>query len=441
MIGSIRLNGAILGAWTGSGGSGGAIPFTREASTCPGGFNFSERGHHGKTDDPGDRVVDRRPDRIPAFLLPCPSPSGRDGGKGQRGGRSRAGGKGRAGPRACCRRRRPRGEDRRHGPNDHGEDPPVLRVPRHRRGRDLLLPAERVQGRSRVRREAAGHPRREEAAPADAVALPRRGPPSPALPSGLLLRRTGRGRGQGGRDPKRPAHVGIDHRRPGVAGVRVPRRQVRVRSPHPGDQRVEGTGSGAARARARAGLRGGARRRLLLLRRDRCGLRQGRPEPVRPERHLQGEGRKGSGAVVLGGREIFHLDRPPGAGVDGYARVAGRRNRCPRGGGRHGGDLAAGRHGARRSPRLRGAEADRAPRGNGEGSSGPDRLRMVRRRRETARLPDEGEQQGDGELRHRHHPAHHPDKDPLLPPHPEVDGLHAEDAGAGADPQDAEGEV
>ena len=42
MIGSIRLNGAILGAWTGSGGSAGAIPFTREASTFRGGSNFSE---------------------------------------------------------------------------------------------------------------------------------------------------------------------------------------------------------------------------------------------------------------------------------------------------------------------------------------------------------------------------------------------------------------
>jgi len=36
-----------------------------------------------------------------------------------------------------------------------------------------------------------------------------------------------------------------------------------------------------------------------------------------------------------------------------------------------------------------------------------------------------------GNLRHRHHPAYHPDPRSLLPPHPEVDGLHAEDAGAG----------
>ena len=39
---------------------------------------------------------------------------------------------------------------------------------------------------------------------------------------------------EGGRNPQRSAHVGIDRRRPGDAGVRVPRGQVRVRDPRPG---------------------------------------------------------------------------------------------------------------------------------------------------------------------------------------------------------------
>jgi YidC/Oxa1 family membrane protein insertase len=51
--------------------------------------------------------------------------------------------------------------------------------------------------------------------------------------------------------------------------------------------------------------------------------------------------------------------------------------------------------------------------------------------RQAAGFPDEGEQPRHGQLRHRHHPAHDPDQDPLLPAHPEIDGLHAEDAGAG----------
>ena len=202
------------------------------------------------------------------FFSAPPSSSGRDGGKGQRGGRSRAGGNGRAGPRAGVRRRRARGEDRRVGPDDHGEDPPVLRVPRHRGGRGLLLPPERVQGRSRSRREAAGHRGREEGLRRRCRCISTRTALPCPLP-GLRLRRPGRDRGEGGRDPKRPAHVGIDRRRPGDAGVRVPRGQVRVRGPRPDDQRVEGAGRGASRARARAGLRGGARRRLLLLRRHR----------------------------------------------------------------------------------------------------------------------------------------------------------------------------